>query len=227
MRATLIILTFIINQTIFGQFGFIEDKDGYVNIRSSSKNIIDTLASGQIIYCFELEGEWFPIDYDLSRQNKSGYVHKSRVRIIEDFDSFQANEITDTSITFKTEAFTLRITKIAFNPKVNNLEYHKANPSENVAIYLERINGEEIWGTDGEIPKMQYGKFILQIGSDMVNLPTDNLFEPNLDFTSVYIDKKNNIIYVSALNSEGASGYAVLWIIENGEFKQRITTLPF
>lgn len=74
---------------------------------------------------------------------------------------------------------------------------------------------------------MQYGKFILQIGSDMVNLPTDNLFEPNLDFTSVYIDKKNNIIYVSALNSDGAGGYAVLWIIENGEFKQRITTLPF
>src|SRR5690554_3610304 len=76
MRATLIILTFIINQMIFGQFGFIEDNDGYVNIRSSSKNIIDTLASGQIIYCFELEGEWLPIDYDLSRQNKSGYVHK-------------------------------------------------------------------------------------------------------------------------------------------------------
>lgn len=92
---------------------------------------------------------------------------------------------------------------------------------------MEKINGDEIWGTDGDVPRMQYGKAILHIGSNKVDLPIDNLFEPNLDFTSVYIDKKNNIIYVSALNSDGAGGYAVLWIIENGKFKQRITTIPF
>jgi len=223
-------LACILNQTIFGQFGFIEDKDGYVNIRNSasvSKNVIDTLTSGQTIFCFEPEGDWFPVDYDLSRQNKSGYVHKSRIRFIKHFDSFQYSEVTDSSIIFKIDTFTLRITKVAFNPEINNLQYHKAKPSTNVSKYLAKINGKEIWGTDGGIPKKQYGKIILQLGRNEINLPIDNLFEPNLDLTSVYIDGKNNVIYVSALNSDGAGSYAVLWIIENGKFKERITTIPF
>ncbi|MDD2799580.1 MAG: SH3 domain-containing protein [Bacteroidales bacterium] len=230
MKGFLTILTCILCQTTFGQFGIIADKDGFVNVRNSpgiSNNIIDTLTNGQIVFCLEAEGEWRPIDYDLSRQNKSGYIHKSRVKFIEDFDKITYNNLTDSTITFKKDSIRLIVTKIKFTPKNNKLQYHKGDASKNEMSFLEKINGKEIWGTDGNVPKKQYGQFTLTLGKDKIRLQTDNLFEPNLDYTTVNIDTSNRTIYISAMNSDGAGGYAVLWIIENGKFKQRITTIPF
>ncbi|WP_107037423.1 hypothetical protein [Brumimicrobium mesophilum] len=226
MKIILTVLLLTLNQTIIGQFGIIEDKDGYVNIRNSGKNIIDTLSSEKIIYCFDLEREWFRIDYDLSRQNKSGYVHESRVRLIENFDHFNSGQSTDTSIVFNMDSISIEITKRAFDAKSNNLQYLEID-SRNEARFLEKINGKEVWGTDGGVPKMKYGIFSIQLNHEKLILPTDNLFEPNFGFTSAFYDEKNNSIYISASNSDGAGGYAVLWIIENGTFKQRITTIPY
>lgn len=230
MRGLLIILTCILFQNTFAQFGIIVDKDGFVNVRNSpniSNNIIDTLTSGQIVFCLEAEGEWRPIDYDLSRQNKSGYIHNSRVKFIDNFDKISHDKLTDSVVTFKKDTIKLIVTKTKFNPKDNKLQYHEENTSKNEVRWLEKINGKEIWGTDGNIPNNQYGQITLTLGKNKIHLPVDNLFEPNLDYTTVNIDEKNKTIYISAMNSDGAGGYAVLWIIENGKFKQRITTIPF
>ena len=230
MKRLLTIFACILFQTTFGQFGIISDKDGFVNVRNSpniSNNIIDTLTNGQIVFCLEAEGEWRPTDYDLSRQNKSGYIHNSRVKFIEEFDKISYDKLTDSTITFKKDSIKLIITKTKFNPKNNKLQYHKGDTSKNEMSWLEKINGKEIWGTDGNVPKHQYGQITLTFGKDKINLPVDNLFEPNLDYTTVNIDSKNRTIYITAMNSDGAGGYAVLWIIENGIFKQRITTIPF
>lgn len=230
MKTLLTILICIIYKTTLGQFAIIADKDGFVNVRKSaeiSNNIIDTLTNGQVVFCFELEGEWFPVDYELSRQNKRGYIHKSRVKFIEHFYSVPYSQLTDSTITFIIDTLALRITKTSFNPNAYKLQYHQSNSKLNEATYLEKINGKEIWGTDGNVPKMQYGEAILKLGNNNIYLPVDNLFEPNLNYTLVNIDKKQNTIYISTINSDGAGGYAVLWIIENGKFKQRITTIPF
>ena len=230
MRVLLTLLTCIFFQTTFGQFGIIADEDGFVNVRNSpniSNNIIDILTNGQIVFCMEAEGEWRPTDYNLSRQNKSGYIYNSKVKFIDDFEKIPYFKLTDSTISFKKDTLSIIITKTVFNPKNNKLQYHKADASKNVMSYLEKINGKEIWGTDGNIPRNQYAQITLTLGNDEILLPIDNLFEPNLEFTKVNIDTKNRAIYISALNSDGAGGYAVLWIIENWKFKQRITTIPF
>lgn len=230
MRGLLIILICILGQTTFGQFGIITDKNGFVNVRNSpdsSNNIIDKLTNGQIVFCFEAEGEWRPIDYDLSRQNKSGYIHQSRVKLIEDFDKITYDNVTDSAITFKKDSIKLIITKTKFNPKNNTLQYNIGNASKNEMPFLEKINGKEIWGTDGNVPKNKYGQITVTLGKNKIHLPIDNLFEPNLESTTVNFDKATKTLYISAVNSDGADGYAVLWIIQNGKFKQRITTIPF
>ena len=103
MRKLLIILTCIYSQTTFGQFGIIADKDGFVNVRESANiksKIIDTLTNGQIVFCLEAEGEWRPTDYDFIRHEKSGYVHNSRIKFIEEFNNVPYSRITDTTVVF-------------------------------------------------------------------------------------------------------------------------------
>lgn len=232
IKGLLTIIICIAFQTAFGQFGIITDKDGFVNVRNSpdiSKNIIDTLTNGQIVFCLEEEGEWCRSDYHLNEQNfNSGYIHKSRVKLINDFDKIPFERLSDSVVTFKKDTIKLIVTKTKFNPNHNKLQYHKVDNSKNeTSSHLEKINGKEIWGTDGDVPKNQYGQITLTLGKNKIHLPLGNLFEPNLHYTTVNIDEKNKIIYISAMNSDGAGAYAVLWIIENGTYKKRITTIPF
>ena len=230
MKIYLTILIIVSNLSLYGQFGIISDKDGSVNVRNSpsiSKNIIDTLENGEIVFCLEEENEWLPIDYDFEKQNKSGYISKSRIKYIDKLESVKEVNLTESSISFKSDDFEINITKIKFNSTSNNLEYYIGNKSKNEATYLKLINGKKIWGTDGNIPKMQYGEIVVKFGKDKIQLPIENLYEPNIEYTNLHIDAKNKILYLNAINGDGAGGYTVLWIIENGKFKQRITTIPF
>lgn len=62
-------------------------------------------------------------------------------------------------------------------------------------------------------------------GKRTVFVPIDglkNLFDPNLGYTEVHYDRKKEILYVSALNGDGAGGYVVLLIIEQGQYKTRM-----
>jgi len=56
-RIILVIILGLCSVEIFGQFAIVNDKDGYVNVRSSPKieknNIIDTLHNGSIVYVLE------------------------------------------------------------------------------------------------------------------------------------------------------------------------------
>lgn len=230
MRILLTLLTFICYQATFGQFAIISDKDGFANVRQSpniSNNIIDSLANKEVVFCFEAEGEWLPIDYGFGEQNKMGYVHKSRVKFIKDFTNVPYDTLTDTLVTFKNREGTLKVTTVPFVPDKNSLEYHNENTPKNKTSYLVKINGKKIWGTDGNMPKRQYGQVKLQLGNNTFFLPIDNLYEPNLSSTKVNIDQKNRTLYISAFNSDGAGGYAVLWIVDNSEYNKRIVTMPF
>lgn len=230
MKGILTLLGCILCQSVLGQFGIITDKDGFVYIRKSPKisnNIIDTLANGQIVFCMEREGDWLPIDYNLKKQNNSGYVHKSRVVLIENYEKIVCNKLSDSIIEFKRDTIKLIITKTKFIAQKNKLEYHKVNGLKGKEALLVKINGKEIWGTDGNVPKIQYKQFILTLAKDTIQLPMENLFEPNFNFMKVNIDGRSKTIYISTLNGDGAGGYAALWIIENGKFKQRIVTIPF
>jgi hypothetical protein len=221
------LLACIIFQTSFGQFAIVDDKDGYVNIRSSPEvadNIKDTLQNGHIVFCIETKGSWHYIDY---KEFRSGYIHKSRLKTIENFKKVNYISKSATYIIFNSDTIRLTLTKESFNPEVNVLHYNPGNANKNVASYLESINGSEFWGTDGDVPRYQYGQITLQIGDEILYLPSDNLYEPNLNYTFLNVDRINEVIYLSALNSDGAGGYAVLWIIEKGKFKKRILTRPF
>lgn len=222
MKKLFILLLLLSYQVSFCQFGVITDKDGYVNVRSEPKtdnNIIDTLNNGQIVWVFEEEevNGWSSVDYKPYQQGikdgdfKHGYIHKSRIQLIKNFPKVPVIKNTSNLITFQLDTISLKVGSKAFKTIGNKLLFD----NENNKVLLE-INDKRYWGTDREIPKQQYGEVTLKIGKKIIQLPTENLFEPTLYTTTVNIDKLNNIIYVATNNGDAAGSYSVLWIIKNG-----------
>jgi len=230
MKIISIFIALLITQNVFGQFAVIQDKDGFVNVRRTCEigdNIIDTIRNGNVVFCFETQNDWFPIDYKDHGRNLSGYIHKTRLKFIGDDNKINHSSLTENIVVFKTDSIKLTMTKINFLPEKNKMEFIKANSSSKEANILEKVNGKEIWGTFGAIPKTQYGEVILELGNKKITLPCENLFAPNLDYTTLNLEPKTKSIYISAYNSDGAGAYAVLWIIENGKYNRRILTIPF
>lgn len=230
MRKVFLFFLFFVCQNAFGQFGIIQDKDGFVNVRKSpeiSNNIKDTLHNGHIVfYYIDPKGDWFEIDYEKEKYSNSGYIHKSRFKFLIEFDSIPVKQRIKTKVVFQKDSFMITLTKVPFMAKNNKLQYSKGGFKEQNTSYLEKINNKEIWGTDGGIPKTQYGQISIAWGKKSIILSQESiedLFEPNFEYkyTAVCFDSKNNTLYISAHNSDGAGGYSVLWIIKNGKYIKR------
>lgn len=137
------------------QFAIVSDKDGKTNIRKSAgKNspVIDVVADGEIVCSFEPDGDWIPVDYDLDRNNKSGYIHKSRLRYIDDFAEILKVSLEEKSVLFRKDNLEIRLMTRPFSGKEHKLVYGKSGSGESAFTYLQTIDGTEIWGTDGGLP---------------------------------------------------------------------------
>lgn len=231
MKLTFLFIVLFVFQSAFGQFGIIHDNDGFVFIRKaaiSSNNIVDTLSNGQVVYCLWPEKDYYEVDYEADQKLHSGYVHKSRIQFISKFDSLQTLEQTSKRVIFQKDSLKVTLTQIPFLVKNNKLEYGKGDQSS----FADKINGKEYWGSDGGIPKTQYGQVSILWRDKKIDLPKESiedLFNPNFEhrYTTVNFDKEINTMYIIGQNSDGAGGYAVLWIIENGKYKGRFVTHGF
>lgn len=213
----------------FGQFAIVQDSDGYVNIRSSAAitaTILDTLHNGRFVWYFGNDGEWITIDYQKKGISKNGYIHKSRIIYLTAFDSIPLLKTEVNKIIFRDDGLQVILSFKKFNPAQHKLTYKK----DGGASYISRINNKPIWGTDGNIPNTQYASVVIKKGNTSSQLPLsaiENLFEPSPEFHECRYDKEKDILYLSTLNSDGAGSYALLWVIEKGKYKERITVIPF
>ena len=137
---------------------------------------------------------------------------------LEDLDKFKAASINDTIL--KLEYKSLQVTMKAgkFDPKGKTIKYEKPQGKQQ---YVKSIDGKFPWGTDGNIPRNEYKFIQLKTGKKLVTAKKafySNLFEPNPDMTTAYINNLTNTIFITAMNSDGAGGYVVMWKIENEQF---------
>lgn len=231
MKFTLFCFLIVFSSSLSAQFAVVDDSDGFVYVRSGAgKNfpVIDSLKNRDVVYQYEGESSWVNIDYQLSADRaksfKSGYVHSSRIKLVQTFTEIPRNQINDTLIKFKWDSCQLIINEQYFNPKKHRFTYHKYEDQDSV---ISKIDGRDIWGTDGDLPQTQYGKCQLKLGKKVIDLPSASLFNPNLHLTSLFIDRFTNTLYLSAFNSDGAGGYVVLWEIRNGTFYQQFIAYGF
>lgn len=223
-RLVIIFLLFSIQQ-MHSQFAIVSAPDGYSNIRetpSKSGRILERIESGSMIFCIESEeSNWKNLDvYNTDGSIKAtGYIYKNRIKPVEEYPKVPVAKTAPSSVTLRNNDIEIVMAITDFDVKKHKLSY-TLNGS-----FLDKIDGENIWGTDGIIPKKQYGTFTILLKNKKITLPKkalENLYEPNFKNTFANYDKANDILYVYAFNSDGAGGYGVMWKIEKGIYKERI-----
>ena len=212
-----------------GQFAVVYDTDGFVFVRREAKkgnNIVDTLKNGQVVWCWQPTANWHNIECKRKGVALKGYVYKNRLKFLDSFDTIPAKVLLQNKLVLGKDSIKVTITTTSFDPTQYKLGFVKGAASK----YISTINGKPFLGTDGEIPKRMYQCIEITVGKRQITLgkaEIEYMFEPNLGLTACYWDKENNILYLTADNSDGAGGYAVLWVIEKGAFKERIEVNSF
>lgn len=227
-KVVLVSLLFVVcSISLWAQLARIEDKDGYVNIRSkpdASSPVLEKAIVSDVFYCFEREKEWYPVYLERTGNTIDGYIHKSRVKFIDTFDSLSVREIKTNKIVFQKDSIRVEMITKPFLKSAHAIQYDKTHR------VVTTIDHKPIWGTDGNLPTVAYHQIRIKIGNKQVEVPDKelaNLFEPNFDFTKVNYDKQSDLLYMSSVNSDGAGGYVVVWVIKEGKYSHRITLRPF
>lgn len=180
------------------------------------------LPAGTPVFAFAEAGGWIPVDFDqdwLKVYGLSGFVKKGDVKLLSEFTPVPYSYSNENKTILKKGGISIILTQTDFDKSHADLEFAQDNPT-----ILRRINGNEFYGTDGGMPKKQYGFIEVTAGNDRISIPRselEDLFEPTLENTQAFYDAKSETLYISSSNSDGAGGYEVLWIIEKRKYKAR------
>lgn len=220
-----ILLVFIFTHTQ-AQFALVEDKDGYTNIRTKgaiSAPVGGRISSGSLVYIQEEGKDWSNVDY---KENASGYIHNSRLRKIANYQEMPLLRAAGDSIVFKNDSLRIVLREAPFMPRREQLTFTTTAD----ARYLSAINKRPFWGTDGGVPTRQYKLITCYWRGRQVSVPDsmiNDVFEPNLDLTHVWYDPHHQRWFIEAINSDGAGGYEVAWMFEQGAYKTRYALIAF
>lgn len=230
----LALLLLTISHFTYAQFAKIIDKDGYVNVRKQAKvtsEIVSKINTGEIVYAFPDEKlrDWVIVDYtDRQNENITGYVHHSRIKLIESYVKIPNTSFNDSIAKFISKDVTVEIRSEKFDYKKNK-RYFSSTEYEDYTVE-DKFKGQQVWGTDGTIPTSHYTSIKATIKGRSLQIPEkeiENLFNINSAFAACYYDNLNDILYITSVNGDGAGGYAVLFKIEKGNYKARVVTMPF
>ncbi|WP_343704238.1 SH3 domain-containing protein [Chitinophaga sp.] len=208
---------------LHAQFALVEDKDGHVNVRdkpSLSAAITDRVPAGGIVFCMETEGEWYYVDYGTGKQPGSGYIHRSRLKMVQGFPEVPVHKTAGDSLVFQHDSLRLVLRKGPFRQESRRLQYSRNEGFE----FVTHIDGRDFWGTDGGVPREEYSAFRPSWKGRPVNMPDsafNDVFEPNFYHTQLRYDGAGGRWFLEAFNSDGAGGYVVLWMFERNMYKGR------
>lgn len=231
MKSQLLISIFLFSlKSLFAQeFAIVNDNDGYTNVRSENNRnsqILDKLNNGHLICIMNPEGNWWNIDYSTNNNEiKVGYIYKDRFKIISEFKEIPIKKKYNREIIFSNNHIEVKVLEKKFQKEKHTFEYVEKYPNQ-----LQKIDGKHFWGTDGNLPTTEYQGISIKINNSTLQLPKESfedLFEPNLANTKVNYNNNDDIIYISAMNSDGAGGYLVVWKVENGKYKERFIAYGF
>ena len=224
----LLILFFLLTtnafaQGPFGDYAVVKDKDGYVNIRAkenAKSQIVGTLPANTLVNVYFWEDEptppnWIAVD--------KGYVHKSRLKKVQDFPSIGRAKEQGNSITITGKGISVTLIKQPFDKTK-----HKITKKDLGGYDQLIIDGKEIYGGDDSLPQDHYKNITVTINGKNVPIPKSAyddlhgiLYDRYLN-RFIYYDEEAEALYIYAVNGEAGLAYQVCWQIVKGEYITRI-----
>jgi len=218
MKNFLIIITILFFSNLnYGQIAVIKDNDGFTNVRklpNGDSEIIYKLKDSEIFSYQESKSDWITVyisknKYQLECDDNDtflGYIHKSRLYPIENLNVYSGTEFS----------FKYDLKEFTFENKISDFD----------GKWLTKINGRRLYGTDGNVPKIEVSGIDASINGKAIDIPNilyEDIFECDNEFT---INKNKDDYIVHQWNSDGAGGYLIVWVLGNEKLKQRLILIP-
>ncbi|AVF46120.1 SH3 domain-containing protein [Acinetobacter nosocomialis] len=223
-----IIFTFLMTGPIvssYADFGFIQDKDGYVNVRGNSSlnsKVMTKLNNNEIVSCVMDEGT---NNFCLVNASNgvTGFVYKNRINNFSGYTSIKLSQYSREKVVYSDKNIIVEVyaKKAILDPKL-----YKTFKGE-----YKYFNNKQFFGTDGSLPNnnfLQLDKIIIKDKDKKIEIGKNDIeqyfFPKNgidgdknelADFKIYYLN--NNIYILNTFNNGGAAAYNIVLNVKNGK----------
>ncbi|MDS7967477.1 SH3 domain-containing protein [Acinetobacter sp. V117_2] len=209
----------------YADFGFIQDKDGYVNVRensSLSSKVTTKLNNNEIVSCV-MDEETNNFCLVNASNGVTGFVYKNRINNFGGYTSIKLSQYSREKAVYSDKNIIVEVyaKKAILDPKL-----YKTFNGE-----YKYFNDKKFFGTDGSLPDnnfLQLDKIIVKEKDNRIEISRTELeqyfFPKNgidgdknelADFKIYYLN--NNIFILNTFNEGGAAAYNFVLNIKNGK----------
>ena len=219
----------ILGNQVFAQYGFIDDLDGAVNVRTTNSlhsKVIAKLNNGEVVSIIDDYSDHH-FDYVLNSElpNHSGFIHKSRINRFKNFQKWKIESNSKFHAQYRSGQATV---KIETQPAQINPKDFKFG---SIPQPFQRYKNKDFFGTDGQLPtgSLQFKSIDVQWNGNKISLSSKDLeqyFFPSTprvkggkqDFAEAEIYSKDKDLYIiNTLATGGAAQYVLVIHIQNGK----------
>lgn len=209
----------------YAGFGFIQDKDGYVNVRGNSSlnsKVMSKLNNNEIVSCVMDEGT---NNFCLVNASNgvTGFIYKNRINNFSGYTSIKLSQYSREKVVYSDKNI---IVEVYAKKAMSDPKLYKTFKGE-----YKYFNDKKFFGTDGSLPDnnfLQLDKIIVKEKDNRIEISRTELeqyFFPKdgvdvgknelADFKIYYLN--NNIYILNTFNNGGAAAYNIVLNIKNGK----------
>lgn len=209
----------------YADFGFIQDKDGYVNVRensSLSSKVTSKLNNNEIVSCV-MDEETNNFCLVNASNGATGFVYKNRINNFSGYTSIKLSQYSREKAVYSDKNI---IVEVYAKKAISDPKLYKTFKGE-----YKYFNNKKFFGTDGSLPDnnfLQLDKIIIKEKDNRIEISRTELeqyFFPKdgidggknelADFKIYYLN--NNIFILNTFNDGGAVAYNIVLNVKNGK----------
>ncbi|ONN57236.1 hypothetical protein AC057_09015 [Acinetobacter genomosp. 33YU] len=212
-------------EALHADFGLIQDKDGYVNVRensSLSSKVTSKLNNNEIVSCV-MDEETSNFCLVNANNGTTGFVYKNRINNFSGYTSIKLSQYSREKVIYSDKNIIVEVyaKKAILDPKL-----YKTFKGE-----YKYFNDKKFFGTDGSLPDnnfLQLDKIIVKEKNNRTEISRSELEQyfflkdgidgdknELADFKIYYLN--NNIFILNTFNDGGAAAYNIVLNIKNGK----------
>ncbi|RSP95284.1 SH3 domain-containing protein [Acinetobacter baumannii] len=212
-------------EALHADFGLIQDKDGYVNVRensSLSSKVTSKLNNNEIVSCV-MDEETNNFCLVNASNGATGFVYKNRINNFSGYTSIKLSQYSREKVIYSDKNI---IVEVYAKKAISDPKLYKTFKGK-----YKYFNNKKFFGTDGSLPDnnfLQLDKIIVKEKDNRIEIsrteleqyffPKDGIDEGKNELADFKIYSLNNNIFIlNTFNNGGAAAYNIVLNIKNGK----------